>query len=168
MPACTAIKGQGATVLSPLIASPERVRVSVAFSSRRPSRPLSFQPAFSRCKTAAVPIDLSSRSYVSSGTACPTVLPACRSFVATPKLASNVLRRVLGTPSHMPSGRYRASLLLIEVGMPRGGGGFAPPSSRPSLDQLCSHSCATKGYCDPVTLMMYLRGTWLDATHSNG
>lgn len=90
--ACTAIKGQGATVLSPFIASPEGVRVSVAFSSRRPSRPLCFQPAFSRCKTAAVRADLSSRPYVSSRTACPTVLPARRFDVATPKITSTVSR----------------------------------------------------------------------------
>ena len=35
--ACTAARGQGATVFSPLAVSPERVRVSDMLSSRRPS-----------------------------------------------------------------------------------------------------------------------------------
>ena len=45
MVACTADRGQGATVLSPQSASPAGVRVSVTFSSRRPSRRLFFLPA---------------------------------------------------------------------------------------------------------------------------
>ena len=40
MLACTSKRGQGATVLSPLFDSPERVRVSGTFSSRRASMPL--------------------------------------------------------------------------------------------------------------------------------
>lgn len=43
--ACTAGRGQGATVLPPLTASPAGVRVSVTFSSRRPSKPLFRLPA---------------------------------------------------------------------------------------------------------------------------
>jgi len=38
-----------------------------------------------RCKTAAVPVDLSSRVNVLSGTACSTVLSACRFIVPCPK-----------------------------------------------------------------------------------
>lgn len=45
MVACTAARGQGATVLSPLATSPERVRVSVMYSSRRPSKRLFLLPA---------------------------------------------------------------------------------------------------------------------------
>lgn len=43
--ACTAARGQGATAPSPQSASPAGVRVSVTFSSRRPSRRLLFLPA---------------------------------------------------------------------------------------------------------------------------
>lgn len=45
MVACTADRGQGSTVLSPLSASPERVRVSVTFSSRRSAKRLFCLPA---------------------------------------------------------------------------------------------------------------------------
>lgn len=83
--ACTADRGQGATVLSPLSASPAGVRVSVTFSSRRPAKRL-FVCRLRRCKTAAVPEDLLSRVDVLSGTACATVLSACRFFVAAPGL----------------------------------------------------------------------------------
>ena len=45
---------------------------------------------------------------------------------------------------------------------------FCTAFKPPCLDQLCSHSCATKHNRVPVTQQMSPRGTWLDATHSYG
>lgn len=147
--ACTADRGQGATVFSPLSASPAGVRVSVTFSSRRPPKRLSRLPA-APVQNRRRPGRPFIKEKCFFGTACPTVLSACRFFVATPRLASIVHRRVPGTPSHLASGRCRGSLPIFNVGMRRNGGGFAPPSpsqSRATVTAKSSH----REHRDPVT-----------------
>ena len=163
--ACTAVRGQGATVLSPLSASPERVRVSGMFSSRRTPKRL-FVCRLRRCKTAAVPVDLSSRVNVLSGTACSTVLSACRFFVACPESHISCSSVSPGDPSHKSSGRYRDSLRSFKVGMRRNGGGFAPPSPSQSQATVPADSFHRE-HRDPVTQQMCQQGFRLDASRAS-
>lgn len=83
-----------------------------------------------------------SNATVLSGTACPTVLPACPVGTATPCVASTVHRRPLGTPSR--SWTTRCAVRPSRHGM-RWTGGGSHRLRRPCRGQLSLHEPAVEG-----------------------
>jgi hypothetical protein len=165
MIACTSKRGQGATVLSPLFDSPERVRVSATFPSRRPSMPLhrlqaapalnSRRPGWplfkALCSSRNGRRSCSSCMHVSS---CPPQTHTRRLFGESrgPRDTCRVSRRGV-------------SLNSIKGCMPVDGGCLAQPppvQSRPTVSSKPFH----QEHCNPVTLQPPQRGIRLDTSPS--
>lgn len=108
--ASTAAAGQGATVLSPAAASPGGGRASVRFASLSPPRRLFLRPA-APVQNRRRPGRPSLKEKCFVWTACPTVLPACRSFVSYPLFClASVHRKNRGPRA---TGRVAAGAALL-------------------------------------------------------
>lgn len=163
--ACTAGRGQGATVFSPLTASPAGVRVSVTFSSRRPPKRLFRLPA-----TPVQNRRRPGRPFIKGECAFRDGLPNCSFsmpfFRGYPKPHISCSSVSPGDPEPPAKWSLRASLRFFKVDMRRNGGGFAPPTPSQSR-ATASAQPFHREHCDPVTQQMYQRCIRLDASPSS-